>query len=119
MNKVRQLLLLITMTFSITTLFGAIGCMDNSQYLKQMYDTKAYHYVSCDCVCRSKGPGTNRCARCGHLMVPQEEEYVTSADAIPQTPGNGYEGHRNNDLAIFMKDPAKKLQQMILEYRNK
>ena len=88
--------------------------MDNSQHLKQMYDTKAYHYVSCDCVCRSKGPGTNRCARCGHLMVPQEKEYVTSADAA-----NSETTKTNKDLALFMNNPAKKLQQMIQEYRKK
>jgi hypothetical protein len=104
------MMLIIAYVLYTATLNGAVGCMDNSQHLKQMYDTKAYHYVSCDCPCRSKGPGTNRCARCGHLIVPQEEEYVTSADALHT---------KNINFNQFMKDPAKKLQHMIQEYRRK
>jgi hypothetical protein len=110
--KIIKLTLLLIIVYAVytATLNGAVGCMDNSQHLKQKFDTKAYHYVSCDCPCRSKGPGTNRCGRCGHLIVPQEEEYITHIDAIPK---------QNNDFNLFMKDPASKLQQMIQEYRRK
>lgn len=114
MNIIKlTMMLIIGYALYTASLNGAVGCMDNSQYLKQKFDTKAYHYVSCDCPCRSKGPGTNRCARCGHLMVPQEEEYITNIDAVDASQ------KKNRNLAQFMKDPANKLQQMIQEYRRK
>lgn len=109
MNTIKSTLLLLAITlYSVAALDGAVGCMDNSQHLRQGFDTKAYHYVHCDCVCRSHGPGSNRCAKCGHLMVPQTEEYVTSADADYTNRGN---------LSQYMQDPAKKLQLMIKKYR--
>lgn len=46
-----------------------IGCMDNSQHLQESYDTKTYHYVSCNCPCYKyqqfmyKGLG---CTKCKH-----------------------------------------------------
>lgn len=117
MNTFKKILILSLTLGAMIGLDGAIGCMDNSQHLKQKFDTKAYHYVSCDCPCRSKAPGTNRCARCGHLMVPLSKQYVTAADGIHESLQRKKQEKRDFDQ--FMQDPDKKLQRMIQGYRHR
>lgn len=112
MNRIKGItLLLLTLTlYMVVALNGAVGCMDNSRHLRQSFDTKAYHYVQCDCPCRSKSPGTNRCARCGHVMVPQEEEYITNIDGA---------GLKKSHINPLMQNPDQKLKELILKYRKK
>lgn len=123
MNKIKStLLLLVTATLSMgATLQGSVGCMDNSQYLRQSFDTKAYHYVTCDCKCRSHAPGSNRCARCGHINVPQEQEYVaTHVDAQrparSTAPTKQLKTKKESQLSALMQNPDVKLKQMIKTY---
>lgn len=124
MNKIKgTILLLLTATlYMVAALKGSVGCMDNSQHLRQNFDTKAYHYVQCDCVCRSRVPGTNQCTRCGHINVPQEQEYV-SANAKPAVAkamavkGYGVTGKADHELDNLMQNPDVKLKQLIAQYR--
>lgn len=109
MNTIKKTIFLLLALLSLkASLNGAVGCMDNSRHLRQNFDTKAYHYVQCDCECRSKAPGTNRCARCGHLQVPQEEEYVTQVDTDTQ---------KESKFKSLMQNPDEKLKQLIERYR--
>ncbi len=87
---------------------GAVGCMDDSQHLKQRFDTKALHYVKCDCPCRSVAPGTHRCRKCGHIMVPQEQVYMTQADA--------HTAHKSK-VTELLRNPNAKLKDLIRKYR--
>lgn len=63
------------------------GCMDNSMHLKQKYDTKTYHYVSCNCPCdyyRTQGlyaSAKHKCLECGHRHDPRTTLIL---GAIPQ-----------------------------------
>ena len=48
-----------------------IGCMDNSYHLAKKGDTKAMHYVSCNCPCNQKTIlRKGQCLTCQHYHLP-------------------------------------------------
>jgi len=57
--------------------YGQPGCMSKSQKLKQKFDTKAWHYVACNCDCKNNAPKglyvqkQNKCIECGHQHEPR------------------------------------------------
>ena len=57
-----------------------IGCMDNSLHLQERYDTKAYHYVACDCPCRKYLSDRNKCPQCDHFHDAQQFVIIESQD---------------------------------------
>ncbi len=73
-------------------LIGKTGCMSKSQHLKEKFDNKSYHYVSCSCPCdsyRAKGfyaQNKHECLECGHRHDPQT---VLILDKIPHISGQG------------------------------
>jgi hypothetical protein len=73
-------------------LIGKTGCMSKSRHLKEKFDNKSYHYVSCTCPCDSyqaKGfyaQNKHQCLECGHRHDPQT---VLILDKIPQARKSG------------------------------
>ncbi len=73
-------------------LIGKTGCMSKSQHLKEKFDNKSYHYVSCSCPCdsyRAKGfyaQNKHECLECGHRHDPQT---VLILNKIPQMSSEG------------------------------
>ena len=59
-----------------------LGCLSNSQELKERFDTKILHPVSCGCDCtlnRARGKYANRqnkCLECGHYHDPRPLIFV-------------------------------------------
>ena len=80
--KRKTILFISSILFSTNSLFGTIGCMDNSYHIKQKFDHKRYHYVQCNCPCHKyinsfvKGV----CPQCGHYHDPRDFEVLTYAD---------------------------------------
>lgn len=60
----------ITLLLLNVPLQSAIGCMDNSKHLTERFDTKAYHYVQCNCPCVKTIIVRNRCLKCQHYHDP-------------------------------------------------
>ncbi|MFC1841443.1 hypothetical protein ACFLYA_00020 [Candidatus Dependentiae bacterium] len=73
MNK-KYILLAIMLIANAYTLWGRIGCMDNSYHTKKKNDHKTYHYVQCNCPCHKYRNSFVRgqCPRCGHYHDPGE-----------------------------------------------
>ncbi len=76
-------LLLLTSLLAIGSLKAQVGCMANSHKLKQKYDSKEMHYVSCHCPCGRhaasglKTPDRNQCIECGHFHDAQPVYYTS------------------------------------------
>ncbi len=74
MKKIIATFFLLLSTFCA---YGQPGCMSKSQNLKQKYDSKAWHYVACNCDCKKNAPKglyaqkQNKCLECGHRHEPQ------------------------------------------------
>ena len=89
-----------------------IGCLDNSHYMQEKFDSKEYHYVRCNCKCdqhAAKGlkcPGRNQCLECGHFHYPEPQFIVISDADYKSSPAK----------TSFPVDPQKALQERILNY---
>lgn len=58
---------------TISPLYAKIGCIDNSDHLKHLYDTKTYHFVHCLCPCRRIMTfKRNQCTDCKHYHDPAQ-----------------------------------------------
>ncbi len=92
MNK--YLYILFAGILSSNLLQAKIGCMDNSWHLKKTkYDSKEYHYVACDCPCKSTIADRNQCRCCKHyhdtepwIIISRDHQNpaVTAKQSVPQ-----------------------------------
>ncbi len=71
MNNVTKYLFFALILFNLSTLKGAIGCLDASKNLKESFDSKNYHLVSCDCPCIKLQEKRNICTKCLHAHWPK------------------------------------------------
>lgn len=75
---------IIILSFTTYTINAATGCLDNSWHLKQSYDSKDYHLVSCSCPCESHTAkyrlfqARGQCPACKHYHDPRSFIIVTA-----------------------------------------
>lgn len=53
------------------SLDAKVGCMDNSYHLSEPFDNKDYHYVECNCPCKTQLDERNMCVECRHYHEPK------------------------------------------------
>jgi len=67
------------------------GCMSKSQGLKQKFDTKAWHYVACNCDCAKNDPQglyaqkRTICIECRHRHEPRPLIIMSQTTPIRET----------------------------------
>lgn len=63
---------------STTSLKSQFGCMDDSKYLAEKFDTKELHYVQCHCSCPQGQivQPHNQCLDCGHYHAKPAWEII-------------------------------------------
>lgn len=58
------------------TLKAKVGCMDDSKYLSEKFDTKELHYVQCNCPCKTIVQPHNQCLFCRHYHAEPSWEII-------------------------------------------
>ncbi len=57
-------IMLLTLTLMIAPLYASNNCIDNTQKLENLFDSKEWHSVDCNCNC--KNLRKDICFECGH-----------------------------------------------------
>ena len=58
------------------TVKAKVGCMDDSKYLAEKFDTKELHYVECNCPCKVIVQPHNQCLFCQHYHAGPSWEII-------------------------------------------
>ncbi|MBY0109501.1 MAG: hypothetical protein K2X90_00070 [Candidatus Babeliaceae bacterium] len=74
--------ILILSAYFIQSLYGSVGCMENSKHAqtKDGYDYKTLHYVECSCPCQKQRHliRKGKCFKCRHYVKLDAEAFDTS-----------------------------------------
>jgi len=107
----------LTIALFLTTaqLSSAPGCMDNSRHLTELNDSKEYHFVECNCPCKTRIAKQDRCIECRHAHKPVTIEILSNAQAITPEQARRYKQYEQ-----YLENPERifnlRLQAMILEH---
>lgn len=87
----KKIYLYLLLPFTFNLLNAAAGCMDNSRHLKEPYDAKEYHFVSCACPCKRHMAehrlfqARARCPVCRHFHDPLPIIIITKTAYTKET----------------------------------